>query len=69
MWRFKAAESSRRHVEDMIRMSGCDLDITTDKRGRPYSLVCDKNQASYAKRVRQRRKDLDDLARLGSLEK
>ncbi len=32
--------------------------LTTDKRGRPYTLVCTKNQASYARRVRQRTQDL-----------
>jgi hypothetical protein len=39
-WTFKAAETGRRHVEDSIRRSGCDLDCATDRRGRPYSLGC-----------------------------
>jgi len=43
---------------------GCDLDLTTDKRGRPYTLVCTKNQASYDRRAKQRKQDLEDLARL-----
>ncbi len=64
VWTFKAAESDRRHVEDSIRRGGCDLDRGTDKRGRPYSLVCTKNQASYDKRAQQRQKDLEDVARL-----
>ena len=42
----------------------CDLDLTIDKRGRPYSLVCTKNQASYDRRANQRKQDLEDLARL-----
>ena len=46
-WAFKAVEAKRSHVEDSIRRSGCDLDFTTDTRGRPYSLICTKNQASY----------------------
>lgn len=63
-WTFKAAEPMRSHVEGSIRNDGCDVDVMTEQRGRPYSLVCTKNQASYEKRVRQRKKDLDDLARL-----
>ncbi|MBK1704620.1 2OG-Fe(II) oxygenase [Halochromatium glycolicum] len=63
-WRLKAAEQSRRHVEHSIQRSQCDLDCTTNKLGRPYTLVCKKNQASYERRVQQREKDLDDRARL-----
>jgi hypothetical protein len=40
------------------------LDITTDRHGRPYSLICTKNQASYERKVSQRTKDLADLAQL-----
>jgi predicted 2-oxoglutarate/Fe(II)-dependent dioxygenase YbiX len=63
-WVFKAAEADRSHVEDSIRRAGCDLDTTTDRRGRPYGLVCTKNQASYERRAKQRRQDLKDLALL-----
>ena len=63
-WVFKAAEADRSHVEDSIRRAGCDLDTTTDRRGRPYNLVCTKNQASYERRAKQRRQDLKDLALL-----
>jgi hypothetical protein len=63
-WVFKAAEADRRHVEETIKRAGCDVDTATDRRGRPYSLVCTKNQASYERRARQRRQDLEDLARL-----
>jgi hypothetical protein len=58
----KAAEAERRHVEDSIRQARADLDTTTDRRGRPYSLVCTKNQASYERRAKQCRQDLEDLA-------
>jgi hypothetical protein len=54
----------RRHVEESIRRSGCDLDLVTDRRGRPYSLVCTKNQASYDRRAHQRQHDLVHLAQL-----
>ena len=63
-WTFKAPEAGRRHVEESIQRSGCDLDLVTDRRGRPYSLVCTKNQASYDRRAQQRQRDLAHLARL-----
>ena len=63
-WTFKAAETGRRHVEESVRRSNCDLNLATDRHGRPYSLVCTKNQASYDRRAHQRRQDLDNLAQL-----
>jgi len=64
VWAFKAAETHRRHVEQSIRRHACDVDQQTDRRSRPYALVCAKNQASYERRVAQRRKDLEDRTRL-----
>ncbi len=64
VWTFKAAEVHRSHVESSIRNHDCDLNLATDRRGRPYTLVCTKNQASYLRRVAQRKKDLEDQARL-----
>jgi hypothetical protein len=63
-WTFKAAESTRRHLEGSIRANDCDVDVTTVRTGRPYGLVCTKNQASYDRRAKQRTTDLEDLARL-----
>jgi hypothetical protein len=63
-WAFKAVEAKRIHVEESIRRNSCDLDFTTDTRGRPYSLICTKNQASYDRRAQQRQKDLAEVARL-----
>ncbi len=64
VWHLKAAQDTRSHVEHSIRRSQCDLDYATDKRGRPYTLVCKKNQASYERRVRQRENDLANRDRL-----
>lgn len=65
-WTFKAVEADRSHVEASIRSNGCDVDCATEKRGRPYGLVCTKNQASYEKRALQRKKDLKEQARLAA---
>lgn len=63
-WTFKAAELDRTHVQHSIKQGRCDVNCATDKRGRPYSLVCTKNQASYERRARQRKQDLADLETL-----
>ena len=64
VWRFRAAQPDRSHIEDAIRQARCDLDTTTDRVGRPYTLVCTKNQASYERRMTQRAQDLADLKAL-----
>lgn len=64
VWHFKAAEAERAHVSHSVKRHGCDLDLATDKRGRPYTLICTKNQASFERRVRQRRLDLEHRDRL-----
>jgi len=63
-WQLKAAQAARSHVEHRIQWDQCDLDCSTNKLGRPYTLICTKNQASYERRVRQREQDLADRARL-----
>ena len=63
-WTFKAAEQERSHVQASIQRGQCDVDCATERRGRPYSLVCTKNQASYDRRAKQRKQDLDDLHRI-----
>jgi hypothetical protein len=63
-WQLKAAQAARGHVEESIRSNRCDLDCHTETRGRPYTLHCTKNQASYQRRVEQRGRDLEHLARL-----
>ena len=63
-WRLKAVQHRRTHVEDSVRGASCDLDLTTERRGGPHTLVATKNQASYQRRAKQRRQDLVHLAAL-----
>ena len=63
-WHLKAPEAIRSHVASTIINSKCDLDTETLTRGRPYTLICTKNQASYEQRVQQRHDDLALLERL-----
>ena len=63
-WTLKAVERVRRHVEGEIKAADADLDTITERRGSPHSLICQKNSASYNRRMAQRRQDLADIARL-----
>ena len=65
VWVLRAVEHVRGHAEETIRSSKVDLDTRTDRHGRPYSLICTKNQASYERRARQRTQDLADVTVLG----
>ena len=64
-WRLKAVQDRRTHVEQSVRSSACDLDLTTERRGSPHTLVATKNQASYERRAKQRRQDLEQVSALG----
>ena len=66
VWNFKAAEAARNHVSMSIQSSHCDLDLTTEKKLRPYSLLCTKNSATYERLMKQRNKDLETIAQLES---
>jgi predicted 2-oxoglutarate/Fe(II)-dependent dioxygenase YbiX len=63
-WTLRAAQQVRTHVEDEIRRASADVDTETLRRGSPHSLICRKNQASYERRIAQRKQDLADLAAL-----
>ena len=64
-WRLKAVQDRRTHVEQSVRSAACDLDLTTERRGSPHTLVANKNQASYERRAQQRRQDLEHVSALG----
>ncbi|WFU40077.1 2OG-Fe(II) oxygenase [Bradyrhizobium sp. CB82] len=64
-WRLKAIQDRRTHVEQSVRRAACDLDLTTERRGSPHTLVATKNQASYERRAKQRLQDLENVSALG----
>jgi hypothetical protein len=63
-WRLKAAQDRRSHVEQSVQSAACDLDLTTERRGSPHTLVATKNQASYERRAKQRQQDLEFVSAL-----
>lgn len=64
-WTLKAPQHARDHVEHVVGRAQADVGCTTETKGRPYTLVLTKNQASYARRSRQRDIDLRNRAALG----
>ena len=66
--RFTVAQDRRSHLENQIRDHRLDLDCRTEERGRPYTLVCTKNTASYRERLKTYRQDLDRLETVRSIQ-
>jgi hypothetical protein len=64
-WRLKAVQDRRSHVEESVRSAACDLDLVTERRGSPHTLVATKNQTSYERRAKQRRQDLEHVSAMG----
>lgn len=55
--RFPLAEARRRHLHSQIEHHRLDCTHETERKGRPYTLVCTKTNASYERRERQYQED------------
>ncbi len=66
--RFRAIQERRSHLESRIRADKCDLDMTTERRGSPHTLVCTKNTASFQAALKKYHEDVKRLADVRSLE-
>ena len=64
IWAFAAVQADRDHIESTIANAKPDVDTATLTKGRPYTLVCTKNQASYERRADERRRDLANRTKL-----
>jgi len=66
--RFAVRKDRRRHLHQIIESHKCDLTHATERRGRPYTLVCTKTTASYdvARQIHER--DKENLTHLKTLE-
>jgi hypothetical protein len=60
--RFSRAQPQRDHLENEIRQHKADLDLRTERRGRPYTLACTKNKASYERELKEYHRDQERLA-------
>ncbi len=66
--RFRTNEARRKHLEQEIRNHQCDLDVTTERRGSPYTLVCTKNKASYHTGVKTYHENQQHLATIPAIQ-
>jgi hypothetical protein len=67
--RFSIKEERRRHLEHEIRHHKCDLDVTTERKGSPHTLVCTKNKASYQEALTEYHELRQHLATIQAIEK
>ena len=56
--RFPLRQDLRAHLHQIIDQNGLDIDHVTERRGRPYTLVCTKNRASHKRRLAEYAKDV-----------
>jgi hypothetical protein len=64
VWRFRAAQATRSHVEHTIKSARADISTKTEKQGSPHILVCTKNRASCDRAVKQRAADIANVEAL-----
>jgi hypothetical protein len=65
--RLPLAEQRRRHLHHIIDGKKLDTTHVTERRGRPYTLVCTKTKASYEHALKAHQVDLDHLAKTRQL--
>lgn len=65
--RLPLAEPRRRHLHQVIDGKKLDTTHVTERKGRPYALVCTKTKASYERALEAHRVDLDHLAKVRKL--
>ncbi len=60
--RLPLAKQRRQHLHQIIDGNDCDLTHATERRGRPFTLVCTKTDASYEAACLIHQRDLKNLA-------
>lgn len=66
--RFPLAKKRRQHLHQIIDRNRCDLAHETERRGSPFTLVCNKTTASYEAAVKIHERDLQHMSRIIALE-
>ena len=56
--RYPLRQELRKHLHRIIDEHGLDLSHETERRGRPFTLVCTKNRASYRRRLAEYAEDV-----------
>ena len=59
--RYPVRQETRRHLRDQIQHVGIPLKCETERRGRPYTLICRKTAAVHTNRIERYRSDIDGM--------
>ena len=62
--RIPVRQELRAHLRHRIEQGGIDTRCETERRGRPYTLVCVKTRGAFERRLRQYDDDIDEMRRL-----
>ncbi len=62
--RFPLRKELRAHLHRQIDNDRLDMSHVTERRGRPFTLVCTKNRASYQRRLAEYAKDVEVMRSL-----
>ena len=67
--RFSLNENRRGHLRGIINTNRCDVTHVTERKGRPFKLVCTKTTASYDRACETFERDQRNLSQLVGIEK
>ena len=62
--RFQLKQGLRDHLQHLIRENQLEIDHETETKGRPYTLVCTKNRATYKRRLEEYSGDVKQMKSL-----
>ena len=66
--RMRLNKDRRRHLHGIIETNRCDVTHVTERKGRPFTLVCTKTTASYERACKTFERDKRNLSRLVRIE-
>lgn len=64
--RFPLRQDLRQHLRESIAWNRLDLMFHTERRGRPYTLVCEKTGGAYKRRLKQYAADVERMRALAN---
>ena len=64
---FAVRKDRRKHLHRQIECHGLDMEHVTERKGRPFSLVCTKTRRSYERRCQVYKEDIAALVTLKAL--
>ena len=66
--RMPLSKDRRRHLHGIIERNRCDVTHVTERKGRPFTLVCTKTTASYQRACKTFERDQRNLSRIVGIE-